>query len=213
MTVRSYPFSINGDNFEFRVVSGTVVGTDQRSDTRVWGSGSTVVIDGTGGGRTTINSQVDVVRDLWLRDDNGQEQHFRFAQDIPFREGQRVHCIYLSGPNLENQEAFNAVYSVYNVSVNRFWTVGDPANLLKMPKFVGGVDWFLGIFGILFFGIGLLWLALCIIFRLTGYKSGGEARRIQSAALKEIKEHHQKLVDELYSAHQLQQPDTVAALP
>lgn len=212
MTLRHYPFSINNDPFEFSVVSGTVLSTDQRSDTRVWGGGATIVVDGTGGGGTTIDSRVDVVCDLWLRADNGQDHHFRFNQDIPLREGHRVYCIFLSGKDLNTQQKFETAYSVFDASVNKCWHLGGVANAVKMPKYVSGGDWFLGVVLTFFFGIGLLLLAWLISLKFSGRPSTEGAKRIQSALLSGIKDHHQKLIDELYTAYQLQKTEAVAAV-
>lgn len=140
-------FSSNGIDYQFRIVSGTVLGTDQRSDTRVWGSGSTTIIDGQGSGHTTIDSRVDVVRDLWLKDAQGQEHHYRFNTDIPFREGQDVHCVHLSGRDLAEKKTFDVVYSVYNASVDRYWTLCDTKSLIKTPPSMGASHLVWGVMG------------------------------------------------------------------
>ncbi|CAO3357974.1 hypothetical protein [Azospirillum melinis] len=211
MTARSYTFTVNDVDFEFSVTSGTVLGTDQRSDTKVWGGGGTVIVDGTGGGRTNINSQVDVVRDLWLRDDNGQEHHFRFNQDIPLREGHRVHCIFLSGRDLNENKKFSTVYSVFDSSVNKCWHLNGVAEAVKMPNYVSANDWFVGCALLLVYGVGVLVLGALIYLRLSGRKSTDGAKRAQLDLLSEIKGHHQKLIDDLYATQQKQEPNVAVA--
>ena len=196
-----------GSEFQFRIVSGTVLGTDQRSDTRVWGSGSTTVINGQGSGHTTIASRVDVARDLWLKDAQGQEHHYRFNQDIPFREGQQVHCIHLSGRDLE-KKAIDVVYSVYNASVDRYWTLCDTKALIKMPPHV---SFFLLVWGVIctpLFGLGLLFIALFIWAKIKGAIPPKEAKKIQDRVASDIDGQHKALIGELHRTRQ--QPEQTA---
>lgn len=199
-----------GNEFQFRIVSGTVLGTDQRSDTRVWGSGSMTVIDGQGSGHTSIASRVDVARDLWLKDDKGQEHHYRFNQDIPFREGQKVHCIHLSGRDLEDKKAFDVVYSVYNGSVDRYWTLCDTKAQIKMPNSIGAFAFIWSIICIPLFGLGILFLAGCVYQKIRGDVSPKEAKKIQDRVVSDIDGQHKALIGELHRTRQQPQPEAVA---
>jgi hypothetical protein len=196
-------FSINGTSFQFRLTSGKVVGTDQRSDTHVWGGGSTNIINGQGSSSTKINSRVDVVRDLWLKDAQGQEHLFRFHQDIPFREGQDVHCLSLSGRDLESNKEFDAVYSVYNASVDRYWTTFKTDEVLKKPKNISIAVLIVGIPLILFYGIGLLLVGTYLYAKKKGAPSPSEASKIQKDVLDVIEKQHGVIIRELQQSRNL----------
>ncbi|MGE5475532.1 MAG: hypothetical protein ACM3Q1_02670 [Bacteroidales bacterium] len=203
-------FSSNGINYQFRIVSGTVLGTDQRSDTRVWGSGSTTIIDGQGSGHTTIDSRVDVVRDLWLKDAQGQEHHYRFNTDIPFREGQDVHCVHLNGRDLAEKKAFDVVYSVYNASVDRYWTLCDVKSLIKAPQSMGASHLVWGVILTPVFGIGLLFFIDYVYAKMKGAVPPKEAKQIQDRVALDIDGQHKALIGELHRTKKLPEPEAAA---
>lgn len=202
--VISLPFLASGRNFSLRCVSGIVVGTDQRSDTRVTGEGRTVVIDGYGGGRTSISSTVTISRDIWLQDPAGQEIHLRTNQDIPVRQGQKMSFIYLRGEHLYKQRPFEVLLTIYNASVNQSWLISDPGQVLKARPFNPLLAWAVGA-GLLWFHLwtlGLIAMAVLLVrHRHYGIPEQMTLGKFASAAKAEIMAHHQSLLDELYAAH------------
>lgn len=200
--VISVPFLAGDRNFSLRCVSGVVVGTDQRSDTRVTGEGRTVVIDGYGGGRTRISSTVTISRDIWLQDHAGEEIHLRTNQDIPVRQSQKMSFIYLRGEHLYRQRPFEVLLTIYNASVNQSWLISDPAQVLKARPFNPLLAWaaVAGLFWFHLWILGLLAMAVLLLrHRHYGIPEQMILSRFASGAKAEIMAHHQTLLDELYT--------------
>lgn len=173
-TVRS--FKIEGAPCNLNVLSGEVVGTDQRSDTHVYGGGSISGVGGNVHGSTSVSSVVVVQRDLWLRDDAGREHEFRFTVDLPLRASHRVHIIQLEGPEVLAHQARSIYLSAYNESVNKeawlardnFLRWGAKAEMLR-------AFWFL----IVACGIGLIFVFMSLSER-------SRNKRAEQAVVREL---------------------------
>lgn len=200
----SVPFLACGRNFVLHCVSGIVVGTDQRSDTRVTGGGRMIVVDGYGGGRTDISSTVTISRDIWLQDESEQEIHLRTNQDIPVRQGQTMSFIYLRGEHLYKQRPFEVLLTIYNTSVNQSWLMSEPVSVLKPRPFNPILAWAAGL-GLLAFHLWVLGLiVLAILFARHRYYSIPEQMtlgRFAADARAEIMAQHQTLLNELHMTH------------
>src|SRR3546814_817167 len=123
MANQKYEFHVDNDKYEFEVLSGTVLSTDQRSDTHVSGSGNMAVIQGTGTGSHQIHSTVTVTRDIWVKDDLDNEHHLRYSQDLPVREGQKIYNFSLTGPSL----AYPSIqYALFNQNAGKYYSVCGP---------------------------------------------------------------------------------------
>ncbi|MBK9445816.1 MAG: hypothetical protein IPO00_06855 [Betaproteobacteria bacterium] len=70
----------------FRIESGVVVDTEQRSDSHVYGSGYTMNWNGTGGGSSYVATRVSVNRDIFVKDAADREAHIRVNFDLPCRK-------------------------------------------------------------------------------------------------------------------------------
>jgi hypothetical protein len=77
----------------FRALTGVVVKVDQRSDTHVYGSGSSGTYGGYGAGNVSIGSYVSVTTNFWIRSASGQEFNYQFGMNIPLLEGHVVHIV------------------------------------------------------------------------------------------------------------------------
>ncbi|MDR3436038.1 hypothetical protein [Telmatospirillum sp.] len=127
MTEMINTFPVTGTDWKFHVLSATVLQTDQRSDTHIRGGGGTVVIDGTGGGMTKIISHVEIVRDIWLRTNDGNDHHIRINKDVPLRAGHRILYFALEGRHLyEKDKKIDKIhYAIYDENVNKIWNLHD----------------------------------------------------------------------------------------
>ncbi len=106
-----------GWNVRFYAVSGEVLDTEQRSDTYVSGQTTGATYKGTGGVTGHVTSKVVVQRDIWVKTDDGKEDHFRFEQDIPCRTGQRITVLW-AVPN--NQQGGPYIF-LYNHNTQTFY--------------------------------------------------------------------------------------------
>lgn len=102
-----------GKQRTFCALTGVVINANQRSDTYVSGSGSSSTYGGYGGGNTSIGSTVVVTSDIWIRGASGQEYRLRFNEDIPVREGNVIHAIYVSEAN-SNEALGDKYVLIYN---------------------------------------------------------------------------------------------------
>ena len=117
------PTETAGATFDFHVLSGEVVGTDQRSDSYTTGSSRTVIYEGTGGGGGHVETEVVVNRDIWLRDGGGHEHHVRVNADIPVRVGQHVAVAYLEAKRAASDRSFDRLVSVHVLTTDRYTVV------------------------------------------------------------------------------------------
>lgn len=113
-----HEFKYRGRKLRFTTVSGEVLDTQQRSDTVVSGSGS---VSG-GYGSTTITSQVNVTRDIWIKDKNGIETHLQYGFEIPVRTGHKLVRIFLEGEYLTCGSG-KIEMSLFNANTNQYWWV------------------------------------------------------------------------------------------
>jgi hypothetical protein len=123
---------VQGHPFILRLISGKVAGTDQRSDTRVYGSGYTSSVVGSGGyvsgggGSTQISSVVTVQRDIYLKDESGEEHHIRIQRDVPVRMDHSVVLIYIEGNGINNGQPLPLV--LYNQTLREYYEVNSLIN-------------------------------------------------------------------------------------
>lgn len=103
-----FEFIIDNIKYVFTAQSGTVISTEQRSDTYVSGSGSR-------GGHSHVSSSVEVTRDIWVKTADEKEQNWRYLTDIPVRESQKLYKIYLqrNGKDFGEVILFNATTEKY----------------------------------------------------------------------------------------------------
>jgi hypothetical protein len=167
------------------VLSATIVSTEQRSDTHVYGGGT--VTGGTG--TTTVGSTVTVVRDLWVKEQTGEEHHLRFHLDIPVRVGQLVHYITLAGPNLRGGVA-STDYSLYIRSVNEFWPLHG-AKFLAKNFIVTLIGWS----ALASLVVPVFLIAIPVYF-IARYRTSRKRKAIEA----EIADAHQSSIDEFYHA-------------
>lgn len=113
-----HEFKYRGRKLRFTTVSGEVLDTQQRSDTVVSGSGS---VSG-GYGTTNITSQVNVTRDIWIKDKNGIETHLQYGFEIPVRTGHKLVIIFLDGEYLRCGSG-KIEMSLFNANTNQYWWV------------------------------------------------------------------------------------------
>ena len=210
MTNSSGPLLAGGAKLTFSWLEGVVLDTDQRSDSYTSGSGRTVVIDGSGGGTTSVGTTVVVSRDIWLRDDAGMEHHVRVNQDVPVRVGQQIAFVYCHGaaatPGNRGHEA-GGLMSVYVVSTDTIYTILSAPSLTKQlvePSPHMGVAlfhtllWVFSFLLIVIFGVGLIALAaLSTRSFLVRKKRNARSRAI----LGELKAEHQRLIQAIYSGY------------
>lgn len=120
------PLLAGGATLSFSCLEGTVIKTDQRSDSYTTGSGRVLVLEGTGGGNSQVSTEVVVSRDIWFNDREGQEHHVRVNKDIPVREGQDIAFIYASGEKKRGKfpaSKQSGLMSLYVLSTNTSYTV------------------------------------------------------------------------------------------
>lgn len=122
-------FVIDGHEYYFSAISGTVVSTESRSDTHVRGSGSVNTYQGTGGGSTRISSNVVITRDIWVVDDQGKEMNWRYNSDIPVRQGHRIHSITPYRDKVQYPEMY-----LYNSSTDQLWTFHHEQDLMNQEN-------------------------------------------------------------------------------
>ncbi|MCX2697420.1 hypothetical protein [Ochrobactrum chromiisoli] len=107
--------------YHFMAITGKIIATDQRSDTHVSGQTNVSVNNGTGSGSHSIHSSVKVVRDVWFKQENDQEQHVRIHRDLPMRPGHQVALIAVGGPRIEGNRDTELVF--YNKDANNTSTL------------------------------------------------------------------------------------------
>lgn len=206
-------FTVSNGRHVFEVLSGTVLETSQRSDTHVSGSGYTsgYVANGSGmvSGRSSMSSTTTIARDIWLKDDSGQEHHVRLDSDVPIRPGSRIHITTLRLPN-----SGKVTYSVLNENT-REWYYPDGKMTLKDTS--SSSFWRL----IFVFALGftlimiagqlipvLKWFGLAIS-GVVGYQFFKWAKRFVNAPV-----NHQKKDDDIFhSTHDNLMEEILAAKP
>ena len=102
--------------YHFMAITGTIVATDQRSDTHISGHTNVSVNDGRGSGSHSISSEVKVVRDVWFKQENGQEHHVRMHRDMPMRPGHQVALIAVGGSRIKGKNDIDLMF--YNKDTN-----------------------------------------------------------------------------------------------
>lgn len=107
---------IGSGTYHFLAITGTIVATDQRSDTHISGHTNVSVNDGRGSGSHSISSEVKVVRDVWFKQENGEEHHVRMNRDMPMRPGHKVALIAVGGPRIKGKSDIELVF--YNKDAN-----------------------------------------------------------------------------------------------
>ena len=116
-------FEFQGNTYPLRILTGSVIDTNARSDTHVSGGGSY-----TSGNRThvsAVTSHVEITQNLWLRCASGKERHLEFKTDFPVRAGHVLQIAFLVGYNDDDA----AWVSFDNITTGKGWTrVGDFVN-------------------------------------------------------------------------------------
>lgn len=139
MDTKHFQVSHKGISLKYRfdTLSGTVLETDQRSDSHVFGGGATVVQNGSGGGGVAITTKVEVVRDIWIKDEAGAEHHLRLNSDIPVRTGNMIHFITLKGEHLKGDSGGGRPMALYNSTSRELWRFFDfdkiTSHLVEIP--------------------------------------------------------------------------------
>lgn len=113
-------FEFQGNTFPLRILTGSVIDTNARSDTHVTGGGSYV-----SGNRTHVSevrSHVEITQNLWLQCASGMERHLQFKTDFPVRAGHVLQIALLVGYDNDNiaWECFD------NITTGQGWTATRP---------------------------------------------------------------------------------------
>lgn len=83
-------FRFNGRAVRLEVITGEVLGTEQRSDTHVSGGGSTYTVGNSVQGSTNISSNVIVTRNIRLKTQDGGLHDIQLQGDFPLSTGDRL---------------------------------------------------------------------------------------------------------------------------
>jgi hypothetical protein len=113
-------FEFEGNTYPLRILTGSVIDTNARSDTHVTGGGSYV-----SGNRTHVSevrSHVEITQNLWLQCASGMERHLEFKTDFPVRAGHVLQIAFLVGYADEN----TAWVSFDNITTGQGWTATHP---------------------------------------------------------------------------------------
>lgn len=136
--------------YHFMAITGTIVATDQRSDTRVSGHTNVSVNNGRGSGSHSISSSVNVVRDVWFKQEDGEEHHVRIHRDMPMRPGHQVALIAVGGRCIEGNADTELVFfnkDANNKTILSGTAIHKPVNIL----------YWLGCFAPVALGIFVAW--------------------------------------------------------
>lgn len=114
-------FNFRGADYTLNVLSGTVINTDTRSDTHVYGTGS----HANGQGHSSVSSYVTVTKDVWIRGLSGKEYCLKFG-DIAIREGNIIHHGALKGSD--------SWLFLHNRNTEDFWTKSGNFSDLKISR-------------------------------------------------------------------------------
>lgn len=114
----------------FRILSGTVIGSQKYSETHVHSKGGGGSIGPNGGyvSAPTIYSTSHTRHELWLKDEGGQEYPFDLSgKNIPLREGQHVSLIFgrRADKNVEQ------LVELLNHNSNQRWELLSASEFLK----------------------------------------------------------------------------------
>ena len=204
------PLLAGGATLSFSCLEGTVIKTDQRSDSYTTGSGRVLVLEGTGGGNSQVSTEVVISRDIWLNDREGQEHHVRVNKDIPVREGQDVAFIYASGEKKRGKfpaSKQSGLMSLYVLSTNTSYTVrslNDLAVALARPYTTASMElgtllaYGMSLFFCLVYGVGLLPLGYLAV---RDFRRKRRWREETADVVKELEAEHQRLLKSFYSEH------------
>ena len=195
------PFSAGDRTGEFRFFPGTVIDTDQRSDSYVTGRGRMFVLEGTGGGASQTSTEVVVARDIWMQDSQGAEHHLRVSQDVPVRAGQQIGLVYYRDTATKPGQADRLV-TIFIVSTNKSYAVEgvqtvtallDPKNHTKPKPYILAA-WAVSI-GLCVCGVGLLGVfALLVRYFIVEYQQ----KAVTGEVLAAVEEAHQRVLNILY---------------
>ena len=211
MSASSCPVMAGDAAVSFTVLEGIVVGTDQRSDSYTSGSGRTLVIDGTGGGSSSVSTEVVVSRDIWIKDRGGQEHHVRISADVPVRAGQEVAFINGRGEVAARPprpaHSGGGLLAVYVLPTNTSYPVlplQDLAGMLAAPpastarKVGTAAAWLISLLLVPVFAIGIVLL----VFLTIRAAMAAKRRRARQQVIQDgLQAGYQRLLDELYAGY------------
>ena len=194
----------------FTALQGTVIGTDQRSDSYTSGSGRTIVVDGSGGGTSSLSTEIVVSRDIWVKDRSGREHHVRITADVPVRTGQDIAVITCRGEVAMPQgpvHGADGLIAVYVLPTNTAYPVLPLADLAGQlaarplgaaAKIRAAAAWLVSLLLVPVFAIGIGLLAILIIrAALKGKRRRARQQVIQSG----MQAGYQRLLDMLHAEY------------
>ena len=192
----------------FTALQGTVIGTDQRSDSYTSGSGRTIVVYGSGGGTSSLSTEVVISRDIWVRDQGGREHHVRITADVPVRTGQDIAAITCRGEVAMPQgpvHAAEGLIAVFVLPTNTAYPVLPLADLAGQlatkplraaAKVRAAAAWLVSLLLIPVFAIGIGLVAILLIRAALKAKQ----RRARQQVIKTgIQAEYQRLLDMLHA--------------
>lgn len=148
-------FKHRGKTIEFKTLTGVVLDSDKRSETRISASGGGGHIGPNGGtiSDISISSSTSTLHEFWIKTDDGSERDVQLkGVDIPLRAGQKITLI--SAGKKGDKTAWYA--TLINHNANKRWSVHTPDELNKFMK--------LEVFGYLPWVVAVpIWLIVAIV--------------------------------------------------
>ena len=199
----------------FTALQGTVIDTDQRSDSYTSGSGRTIMVDGSGGGSSSLSTEVLVSRDIWVEDRSGREHHVRITADVPVRSGQDIAVITCRGEVAIPRgpvHAAGGLIAVYVLPTNTAYPVLPLADLAGQlaarplgaaAKIRAAAAWLVSIVLIPVFAIGIGLVAILVIRAALR----GKRRRARQHVIENgIQAEYQRVLDKLHADYRVRLP-------
>lgn len=148
-------FTHRGKTIEFKSVTGVVMDTDKRSETRISASGGGGYIGPNGGtiSDISISASSRTKHEFWIKTEDGSERDIQLdGVDIPLRAGQKITLI-----SAGKKGAKLAWYAtLVNHNANKRWPIYTPDELNKLMK--------LEVFGLLPWVLAVpIWLVVAIV--------------------------------------------------
>jgi len=122
---------IDGQTFEFTVVTGDILSQNKFSETHVSGGGG----GGTHGhsSNISISSQAITKQEFWIKTDDGKEKSIQLSGfDIPLREGQRISIVNMWD---KEKEVYWHVCLV-NHTADDYFILGENGPMISVKKWV-----------------------------------------------------------------------------
>lgn len=126
-------FKHRGKTIEFKSLTGVVLESDKRSETKISASGGGGHIGPNGGSisNVSISSSTTTLHEFWIRTEDGSERDVQLkGVDIPLRAGQKITLI--SAGKKGDTKTWYA--TLINHNANKRWSVHTSDELNKFMK-------------------------------------------------------------------------------